>query len=478
MKNILNKLFSFKKKSLFVCQFNQNSIKVIKCLHSGIGREFIALAYEELPADTNEENLFGRLNQILKTLGYNNDRLIVSLSRQNVTSRYIKVPSQKPEEIERIATFQSPKYLPYSMDELVTGYQVVSTDKQGYTNITLNIMHKDVINRLVNNFQKLKISNFSITLGSYGIRNLYNFCAAREEQPVILIDSDSFQAEIAVIGSQKLLLSRYVRIPQNEDPCRFLAEEINKTKEAYLKEVSTLPPAKIIVLGSPANAPTLADRLKPELNLAVTHLPYAAKINAQKDFVEKLSGTEKSFAALIGLALKEVPLSLDFLPQDKKEEAKKKLLLKKRLERLMLLCGIILISALGLAKSMSNKADYLKRLNRELVKIEKEAQPLALLEKRSRFLQGRLQKPSTLTILHELYQIVPAQVSLTSLTYEENSSITVRGQTTAMDGVLAFVDQLEKSKVFKAFNIKPKYASKRKSSTGEIIDFEIGCLRK
>jgi Tfp pilus assembly protein PilN len=368
------------------------------------------------------------------------------------------VPSQKPEEIDKIAKFQSPKYLPYSMDELITGYQVVSTDKQGYTHITLNIVHKDAINRLVNNLQKLKISDFSITLGSYGICNLYNFCAAREEQPVIVIDSDSFQAEIAVIGSQKLLLSRYVRIPQNEDPCRFLAEEINKTKEAYLKEVSNLAPAKIIVTGSPAYASALADRLKSELNSAVAHLPYAAKIKAQKDFLEKLSGTEKS--------------------QDKKEEAKKKLLLKKQLERLMLLCGIILISALGMGKNLDNKANYLKRLNLELSKIEKEAQPLALLEKRSGFLQGRLQKPSTLTILHELYQIIPAQVSLASLTYEENGSITVRGQTTEMEGVLAFVDQLEKSKVFKAFNIKPKYASKRKSSAGEVIDFEIGCLRK
>ena len=54
----------------------------------------------------------------------------------------------------------------------------------------------------------------------------------------------------------------------------------------------------------------------------------------------------------------------------------------------------------------------------------------------------------------------------------------MRGQAQELNSVLAFVAQLEGSAVFKKFNVKIRYATKKKIVSGEIVDFEIACLKR
>lgn len=472
--------YALKKRALFVCQFSPNAVKVIKAESQGGKIVFCGLGWEALPLQEEQPvlNLFEIFGNLLKKLGYNDEPITLSLSRQNVTCRYVKIPSQKPEEIEKMAALQSSKHLPYSSEELISGYQSLSSDKEGYTYITLNIAQRDLINNFADNFGKLKIKEFAIVLSSYGICNLYNFCLPREDEPVFIIDIDLPQAEIVIARRDKLLFSRYVKVPHQQDVYQFLAEEINKTKEAYFREVSAPVPAKIYILSSPALAQKLTDGLKSRISLPVSPLLYANKIKAQNPFQEGLLASENSFASLMGFVLKEIPLSLNLLPRERKEEAKKSFLLNDRLRKAGLVCGIILVLGLGLARSMANKADYLNLLKTEVGKIEKEARPLAILEKRSQFLQKRLEKSSLLELLRELYQVLPQEIVLVNLTYEENSQLTLRGQTASMGNILALVGKLEKSPAFKGLNIKVRYATNRRTPAGEIIDFEIGCLKK
>ena len=81
-------------------------------------------------------------------------------------------------------------------------------------------------------------------------------------------------------------------------------------------------------------------------------------------------------------------------------------------------------------------------------------------------------------MLYALHQIMPAEVSLLSLDYDEDSQVTLRGQAPELNSVFALVGKLEESEVFKNFNVKVRYATKKKIQESEIIDFEIACSKK
>jgi Tfp pilus assembly protein PilN len=179
------------------------------------------------------------------------------------------------------------------------------------------------------------------------------------------------------------------------------------------------------------------------------------------------------------LGLKETEESLNLLPPDIREKTKEIARHKEWLQVILFICGIILVLGLGVTKSLDNKALYLKQLKTELNKISKDARPLEEIEKRIKFVEGSLQKkPSSLEVLYELHRSIPSQISLTDFSYEEAGQIVLRGQTLELNSVFAFVSQLENSPALKEFNIKVRYATKKKTRTGEIIDFEIACLLK
>ncbi len=102
-----------------------------------------------------------------------------------------------------------------------------------------------------------------------------------------------------------------------------------------------------------------------------------------------------------------------------------------------------------------------------------------MIEKRLEILGKYSQKkPSVLEALYELHQLIPGEVSLVNFIYEEGGQITLRGQTRELNSVFAFVSQLEESLVFKNFSIKVRYATKKNTPAGEIIEFEIVSLYK
>ncbi len=459
-------------------------LKVIKCeAKNNSQRYFLGLEMEPASFDTDEKEITEKLSHILKKLEYNGNRVIVSLPRRYATCRYLRVPTLNPQETERIVALQASRYLPYPANELITGYQVISADKDGYSALNLVIVHKDAVGRYIKIFQALKIKDFSITLSSYGLCNLYSYLNnPTGPKAIMIIDADLPQVEVAIISQGKLLLSRAIKINQQEkDWQRLLVEEIKKTQDAYLKEnrqAQDNHPGKIVIFGPTKSSVSFQEVLKKE-GLAVEVLPYWEKISLSQGFLNSILNTDASPATLIGLGLKDVPESLNLLPDEIKAQVKKLTQRREGLSLALRIIGIVVVLGLAISRNLDNKAIYLKQLNLELKKVEKDARPLDDVEKRLKYMESQLQKkPSSLDILYELNQTMPSDVSLVSLSYEEEREVILRGQAHELTPVFEFVGRLEKSPVFKNFNTKVRYASKRATTSGEVIDFEIICLKE
>ncbi len=234
-----------KTKITFLCQVAENRLIVIKCsVDNSLKTSF--LAYESLPliSDNEEIELAEKLNLILGNMGFKDNLVIMSLPHKFATRRYLRIPTQVPHEIEKIVALQTTTFLPSSFKELVTGFLIVSTGKQGYSDVNLAIVQKDIIEYYVKVFNKLAIKKFKITLSSYGLSNLGNFIEPSETNPVMIVEIDSLKAELAVYTKGGMIFGRSFNISKQEDNwLPLLIEEVNKTKEAFLKEIPGKEPA-------------------------------------------------------------------------------------------------------------------------------------------------------------------------------------------------------------------------------------------
>lgn len=465
---------------IFICQVAEGILKASRCAGSQYSkREFTGLEVEKIPFDIEEKGLAEKIKQLFKKMGYINNPIVVSLPRHQATCRYLKVPSLIPQEIERILCLQAARYFPYPSVELVTGYEVIHTDKEGYSYINLLIAHKDIIERCIRLFKELKPGKLAIVLSSYGLCNLYNYLRPQiDPHPAIIVDIDSPLVELVIVFDKKVLFSRSFGLSLAQANWEnILVDEINKTCNAYLKEVpSSESPGRIVILNAGKALEGLTAAIAKKTFFSVEILSYADKIKFSNRLPAGILSSPNSFAGILGLGLRGMADSLNLLPQEIKQELKNNSLKKERFKVILLISGIVLISALGMAKTLDNKISYLTLLKAELNRIAKEAKPVEDMDKTLRFMEGRgRQTLSVLDILYELHKVIPEQVYLTNFSYEENNQVILHGQVPELDAVFVFVSQLEKSPEFKNFDIRVKYASQKRAQSNEVIDFEIIC---
>jgi len=464
------------KNAVFICQITESCIKVAKFfLSNKLRKECAGCESENLASGIEDAKISASLSRILQKLGYRNHPIIVSLPRSFVTCRYLKVPSEAPEEIARIVSLQAAKYLPYSQEELITGFEVISTDKEGYSQVNLIIAQKEQIQRQLKIFAQVSSCVPAIAVSSLGLACLYSLLKGKKTAPeaAAAIDFDAQHAEVAIFFQNKLLFSRSFKL--NRSPAGWeknFLEELNKTQDAYLKETSGRQPEKIFIFTAGKNSENSAEILKNQINTPIETLPYGGQLNLSADL-------ENSFANLLGLSLIKIPASLNLLPENLKNKVKQAASRKKNLRSILLLAAAVIMSASAILKNFDHKLEYLAYLRTELNKVSKQAQPLEAFEKRLKFAENRLKnKPSSLDILHELYQIIPAEISLSNFTYDRDGQVILNGKGKLLNSVFKLVSQLEKSPVFKAFKIKVKYATQRKTASTETVDFEIACSKE
>ena len=463
------------KKDIFVIQIIDDCLKIMKFRQGPLNKkELVDFEFARLAAGINDKELTQKAKSLLEKLNYNNNQTMLSLPRHQATCRYIKVPAKSPAEIDKIIPFQASKYLPYPAQELITVYQIIATDKEGYSHINLNIVHRNIILSYLSFLDSLGIKFFSIILSSYGLCNLYSEIE-RQAGVNMVVDVDDSYAELIVVSQKKLSFSRSFKVSQQQSLEDVLSEEIKKTNSAYIKETGQMPAAGIIIFTSKTIS---AQDLSAKISMPVEISDYCSK-SCPQQLCEKIKEARVSVAGLIGLGLKEISAELNILPENIKQLRIQALKKKEFIKSAVTILLSILMLTFAVMKDLDNKRNYKDKLKIELDKISKEAKTLDELEGRFALLESEAKyKLAVLEVLYELHKIMPKDIYLSSFVYEDDRQIALRGQTPELNYVLELVSALEKSKAFGNFTSKLRYATKKKTQTGEIIDFEIICLKK
>jgi Tfp pilus assembly protein PilN len=260
---------------------------------------------------------------------------------------------------------------------------------------------------------------------------------------------------------------------------RFLVrftEEIKRSLEAYQSESIEKIPNMLILTGAVQDLKELEDTLNNTLHFPIKSVPYFRNLIISEEVIKATSSIRRvSFLNVIASLLAYEEMKVDLVPDEIK--------MRKSIEqrgRQLIKTGILVLSIFVLIFSILTskiyfKTAYLSNLDKKYRPLEQEAKVLENdFEKINMIKQYLSSRGFSLEVLSELYNMVPLELELNDIRFDEQGKFSIKGTAESMSMIFSFVDAMKKSKYF--IDVKTKYTTKRKEATRDVADFEIACL--
>ena len=410
--------------------------------------------------------------------------IICTIPSNLIITKNIEIPSTDPGEIKEIINLQAGRHTPHARDEIIIDYIDVGVYKRSYTKALLIIVSHAVIRKYVNILDKAGFRTERVLFAPEGmalsVLKILRFDG--DNSPVSIIHIDEADTDFSVIFKGKVIFVRSIPIGaqhliHDRERCEVrFAGEIKSSIEAYQAEDIEKNPASTIVTGSVEEVKGLESTLGAILPYPVKVIPYdrnlpilisAVKDNPPCKYV--------SFLSIIATLFSYGQMKVNLIPEEirmrKTFEERGKELIK---TGIFALSFFVLMFSIFICK-LYFKTSYLERLDRQYKTINTEAEKLeGDFTKISAIKNYLLKRGYPLEILAELYAVIPADIELLDIRYEDQTKFTLRGTAESMSSVFSFVDSMEKSKFFR--DVKTRYTTTRKKGTKDVTDFEIVCV--
>lgn len=413
-----------------------------------------------------------------------NPKIINTIPSHLVITKNIEIPSVDPREIKEIISLQAGRHTPYSREEIIVDYIDIDTYKHSYTKILLVIVARNVVKRQFAVLDKagLKLERVFFAPEGLAWSTAKILKIETEDSPVSVIHIDEGFTDFTIVFKNKTVFIRSIPIgvihlmgEKEKYEMRFL-EEVKRSLEAYQSEDIEKSPNMLVLTGAVEELKDLEIILNNTLHLPVKGISYFKNLMVSDQALKVASLARRlSFLNVIAPLLSWEEMKVDLVPEEIK--------LKRSIEdrgRDLIKTGIFILSIFVLIFSILIskiyfKSVYLKNLNTKYETLNQQARVLERDFSRISLIRNYLSNRGfSLETLSELYNLVPLDLEVSDIRFDEQSKFTIRGTAESMSSVFSFVDSMEKSKYFK--DVKPKYTMKRKDGLKDVTDFEITSL--
>lgn len=397
--------------------------------------------------------------------------IILNIPRRHLTVRDMKVPSSEEAEIRNILDLQVTNQIPYSKEEIVSDFKVIKVLPEGFSEVFFAIAHKDVIKKRMEFLANLGINVDIVSLSTDSIWAWFLMQGIEAgDKPFAVLDIDRTHAEIIIANKDTFEFSRSFSYKE-DDHGKFL-EEVRLSISTYSEE-KDLQVENIFLCGASSLIDDIEDDIKTELAITCQKLDSFEKITLNSNLKKNIENLKEiSFNALLGCLFNPTALILNLLPKDIILGRRISALRKSLTILIFLLIALLQVISVAIYFKIKEKKDIFNQIESRLKMLEPDVSRLNKISKNISVIKNQMDlRGSSIDVIREIYSVIPGDVFLTSLEYEEAKHVILKGNSPTLSGILNFVNRLEKSGYFEG--VKLKYATKRKMAERESTDFEI-----
>jgi Tfp pilus assembly PilM family ATPase len=479
------------RKSVVIVEIGNDWLKVVAGDPSFKGGMVTQACFKKL-VDI-KESVTDALARIFKELKLNKQGVTACIPRHLVTVRLLEFPSINPRDIGDMISLQVGKQTPYSREEIIYTYKMVSVAKEGYTKVMLVIARRNLVNARVEVLQKAGIEVEKVAMSSEGLFHWAGLAHCLEavpgqatdegkgdDQAIVVVDIDSNYSDCIVIRNGKLVYTRNFLIGANHllgEGERWkdkFAEEIAHSLGLYQNEERDAKIIKMFISGAAPFISGLNVFLASKTGMFIEIAEPARHIPVHKG-LQAFRGEECRFISpcpLIGMSFRSGALEFDLTSSA--------LRIKKQIEegrRRMTFTGILALSIVTMMSILFfmvyyNKNSYLIELKRAIARNAQDAQEVERMRMSIDLVKGRLDaRKRSINVLYEIMRLTPGEIYFTHINIEEKNNVVLQGRAAAMSNVFEYVTAMEGSSYFE--NVKTTYTTTKKDKDMEYAKFEI-----
>lgn len=428
------------------------------------------------------EELSKVVRSLLAEIGLNKPVAISVLSSSTVTTKNIEVPSIDPTEIKSIIDLQAGRHTPYSREEILIGYITIGVFQRNYTKVLLVIVNRDQILKQVTMMMQAGIRVEKVVFAPEATAIFYSqiLKIKEDDKPVGIIDISNASTDFIVAWNKTIVTSRSIPVGLNQlikegQPAQDkLLAELMQSVEVYQSEDIGQPPSQYILTGDDVKLQELQPLLQDKLKTSVTLMPYLDQITAAQPVMLKLVSeyNDDSFLNVIASGTMLDQMRLDLTPEEIRSqraiEEKGKQIIALGIYGLVMLA---LVCAIFFSK-IYFRSIYLDKLKADYDVKQKVVKTLDHISQKTQIIKDYTdERLVTLDIVKALYDLIPEEMYLQSINFEDDGTIDIQGVSESMSRVFNLVTALEDSDLFK--NVKTKSTTTKQERGKDVAAFEL-----
>ena len=472
------------KKSLLVLEVGDDWLKIACVSVEGTQRKILHAISESIH-DLPDLEISQKITQLLAARVFKPTEVLISYPAQHLTTRILSLPSVDPAEIKDIVELQAVKQTPYAREEITTGFQILSSDPSGYSRIFLAISHRDRASRYFRIVELAQIAVIRLNMtpsvdGLWAWSQMAGGAEAKDPARITLIlDLDWGSTDLMIAAGGKFAFTRSLGLGarQLKEQGQLMEgeflREVHRSVESGNAELKGEKITNIVLTGVAEPAKNLVALLAREFNLPCEISPVFGEAFKASVAGATLSEFQSSMASVAGFALDSQATKINLVPPDVQ--------LRKNLEErgrdlafmgTLCLALVMMLSVITFEK-IYKRSSYLGKLSKEYDSIRPQAEEVERLVGKMKIAREQMEaEGGFLDVLHDINEILPDNMTLTSLQYNSREkNVVVRGISTEMSAVFQFLSTLEATPQLEF--VKTRNVSKRKVEERELAEFEI-----
>lgn len=421
----------------FGIDFRTNRLVLILLEKSLGGVKVLSYSDYELPPeekDEREARVIGLINDFMAKHHIRKERVYVSIPRDKVMARFIKLPGATRENLRKVIEYEIPKYTPFKSSEVYFDYLLLKEEKDWLILYSVFIK-KSEIDSILSLLKKIGIRPTVIQTPSVSALNLFLWNKKPEKEEFsVLIDFNEPFFEINLLQGENWQESYHLTLPENH-----WFSEVQKIIHLSGEEPISEERWNVYLYGIDKEK---RRKYGIEEGEGKIFSPPIHKIKNQIDQDSLWVHYASIGLPLGGLVKTQIPLNL--LPFEMWEK-------KRKIGRVLFLILLGLAILFGLNRGMkaylefreewSSTTEELKRLKPEVESIEKlQKRKESLIREMTELERIRFDEISKIEILKELTQLLPETAWIWNLKYN-GKEIEISGFADSASDLISLLDK-------------------------------------
>ena len=374
------------------------------------------------------------------------------ISSQPVLMKFASLPAIDGEQLEEIVRFEAQQQVPYPIDDVVWGYQLMGEKDDVELEVILAAVKSDELDEIDQLVEEAGLKPVGAEISPIALYNAMRFNYSDVEGPILLIDIGARTSDLVFMEEGKVFI-RTIKLggaeitkavsaefgvdygeaeikkitdgfvalggpyADHEDPeiagmskiirnsLTRMHSEIMRTINYYRSQQGGSAPKLVLLSGASSALPFIREFFAEKLNVPIDHFNALRNVSVSSKFRDEAASNGHNLGSLVGSALQQagpVPAAIDLVPPAVKAERE----MDKRKPALLLSVAALTALLLALAfyfwrgaSLANNKADSIEATADDMVEANRQIEDLkAEIEK-----IDQKQEPFVDAVKHRLY---------------------------------------------------------------------------